>query len=622
DLMTPAAEDPQTAIVRLVVRLRAAHPAARDELVRQLLPLLASGRVPIAVRYGAAARALEALPDTSQAIRGVVKALTGRIPLSRGLVRLRHLQNLTEKSDALDTLIERRERKVKMSCPRCAVTLPRAGMAKHLWHEHGLMLVRGKTRSPARLAESLRRAFATSGDPAILDQAQHLAGERALGAIAAGVSNREEAAPLLADARARGVGLCPGCFAGVEPRVRELPPPLALAEGRVAGDGFVATAPALAAPRVRATLVAGLVLLAFALVVPVVAAFALSGVAYALGRVLFRPRHTPDDLALDAAWRKLAPRLIDRRDAGRFLVRLCITSAGRGDPFERANALNALVARARANPKELQLLAVALALKVDDGGRFGRDVAAGFAELIGPAFRGDRPAAFAEHALGLYFRAERDPGELARLRVLLLAEAFAAELAPRELLDLCEVAPNAARAIRLSPNHVALLYGLWASRASKNWKSVGPARTVFDLAASAPTTAARLLAREPGLALACDTDREVAGEFGPVLVSLSGVSLGGRLVADPATEVRLTDRSRRLVWGPHELWLGRGFPAELPDELRAWLVFRAEVLAGYPAQFLRADAPTVRLLKGFARRCPGCGVRCVPVAGAVSRALG
>ncbi len=619
--MTPS-EDPRAVLVQLVVRLRAAAPADRVGVVRQLLPLLANPGVPLAVRFAAAARALDALPDTPHAIRGVVRALTARASPARSLARLRHLQRLTEKSDSLDALVIARERKVKMSCPRCDARLSRPEMVKHLWHEHGLALVKGKTRTRARMVEAVRREHASTGEPALIDRAVAIDRERAVGPWAAETATEEEAVPLCLSARERGVSLCPACFADVPPQVPELTAVLAVANGRLAGDGFVAKAPVLSPPRVRATLAAVGMLIAFVLVVPVWLALMLSIVTYALTRVFLAPKDTPNDRAIDAAWKNLARSLTDRRDAARFLTRLCVTSIGRGDPFERANALNAVIARARASPAERQLLAVALALQMDDSGRFGRDRAAGVAELVGPAFRGEQPAEFAEFVLAVYLRVPREAAEIARLRALLLTEAFTAELTPREVLDLCDVAPAIAQAVRLSPSHVALMYGVWVNRRVRNWENVGEARTVFEFATAAPTTAGRLLSHEPGLLLVCTTHPDAEAELGPVLVCAGGVSVGGVQTADPAADVRLEANGRTLVFGKHPLRVSGRLPETFPAELKAWLRFRAEVLVGYPAAFLRADAPhTTRLLKPFVARCAACGTECLPVIGEVARPL-
>ncbi|MBP3955916.1 hypothetical protein J8F10_11530 [Gemmata sp. G18] len=612
-------DDPRAVLVRLVVRLRAAAPADREQVVSQLLPLLANPRVPLAVRFAAAGRALDAVPDTPRGVRGVVRALTGRISASRGLARLRHLQRLTERSDALDAVIARRERKVKMSCPRCDARLPRPEMAKHLWHEHGLMLVRKKTRSRARAVGAIRRAHAATGDPALIDRAIAIDGERAVRFLAAETATEDETAPLRAAARERGVGLCPSCFTEVVPRASLLPPALALADGRLAGDGFVARGLRVSPARARATLAAASAMIVFTLLVPFWLALVLSGVAYALTRAILGTKTTPDDRAIDAGWRKLARALADR-DSARLLTRLCLTSVGLGDPFERASVLNAVVARARANPAERQLLAVALALQMDDSGRFGRDRAAGVAELIAPVFRGDQSADFAEFVLAAYLRVPRDPAERARLRVLVLLAAFRAGLTARDVLDLCDVAPHVATTVQISPNYVAMMYGMWVNRAKRPWERVGKARTVFDAVTASPTTTGKLLAHEPGLMLVCETDPDAEAELGPVLVALGGVAVGGVLATDPEGNVRLESNGRVLVFGAHALRVSGRLSETFAEELEAWLRFRAEVLAGYPAAFLDSEAAhTSRLLAPFVAQCETCGTKCLPVIGAVSR---
>ena len=232
--MSPS-DDPRAVLAQLVVRLRAAPEAERPAVVVELLPLLTNARVPLAVRLAAAGRALDALPDTPSAVRGVVRAITTGLPLARALHRLRHLQHLTEKATALDALVAQRERKVKMACPRCGMRLPRAEMAKHLWHEHGLALVRGKTRTRARAVAAIRREYAAIGDPALFDRAAEVGGEPAVRVWAAETASKEEAFPVCAAARDRGASVCPACFADVPPAVPELPPVLAVANGRPRG---------------------------------------------------------------------------------------------------------------------------------------------------------------------------------------------------------------------------------------------------------------------------------------------------------------------------------------------------------------------------------------------------
>src|SRR4051794_12744179 len=106
--MTPS-DDPRAAIAQLVVRLRAATEADRPAVVARLLPLLSNARVPLAVRFAAAARAIDALPDTPKAVRAVVRAITAGLSPARALHRLRHLQHLTEQGQALDAIVDARE---------------------------------------------------------------------------------------------------------------------------------------------------------------------------------------------------------------------------------------------------------------------------------------------------------------------------------------------------------------------------------------------------------------------------------------------------------------------------------------------------------------------------------
>ncbi|QJW93572.1 hypothetical protein [Frigoriglobus tundricola] len=617
-------DDPLEALAQLVVRLRAAAAAERAAVVDRLLPLLGNARIPIGLRLAATARAVDALPDTARTVRPIVRAITAGLSPVRAIERLRHLQHLTERGHALDALVAVRERKVKMGCPRCGVRLARADMAKHLWHQHGLALVDGKTRGRPGAIKALHREYAATGDPALIDRAVDVGGEAAVRKWAAETASDEEALPLCAAARDRGVSLCPVCFADVPLVVPALPPVLAVAHSRLAGDGLVATAPGAFPPRVAATVVAAAVLFTVTVFAHVALGFVFAILAYFVTLVARIVRGPMDTGAVDAAWRKLAPRSADQRDAARFLTRLCRTSVGRGDAMERANVLQRVIARAQDNPAEQQLLAAALALQMDDAGRLGRDRAAGIADLVAPVFRGEQPAAFAEYVLATYLSGPHDAGERVRLRVLLYRAAFDAGLAPRAVIDLCAAAEHVAEAMQFPPPHVAQLFGVWTDgRKARPWAQVGDAQTVFDLAAGAPATAARLLVNAPGLLLVCGTPPEIERELGPVLVTTTGVSLGGAVTLDPDADVSVTEDDRALIFGKHRFRLDRGVPEGFLAELKAWLQFRAEVLARYPEQYLSAGGRSpARLIAPFVARCSACGAACVPVVGAVARPHG
>jgi|SRR5579883_63353 len=617
--------DPRELLAQCIIRLRTVTESERPAVVAELVPLLGNPRIPVIVRLATAGRAIDALPDKSRAIRPVVRAITAGLSPARALHRLWHLQHLTEKATALDRIVARRERRVKMGCPRCGVRLPRAEMAKHLWHEHDLTLVRGKTRSRRLAVEAIRREYTALEDPAFFDQAAVLGGETAMRAWVAETATEEESLPLCTSASERGVGLCPVCFSDVRPRVVELPSPLAVAYGRLAGDGHVAIASRSLPPRLIATLTSVFVLFVCAAFgrVGLGVAFALvTYLATLVARDWLSPMRSRDDDAINAAWRKLASWLTDRGDAARFLTRLCLTSIDRGDPMERVNALNRVIARARDNPAERQLLAVALTLQMDDSGRLGRDRAAAIADLVAMAFREEQPADFAECVLAAYFSVPREESERERLRILLHAAAFAAEFTPTDVISLCNAAPHIASAMRLPPHHLAMLYGVWMHRSTRPWAKVGTAQTVFDLATTSRTTAGKVLDREPGLLLVCDSPPEVEAELGPVLIAVGGVSVGNATVLDPMADVLVDAEGQKLIFGKHTLRVSEPVPLEFADELKAWLRFRTDELGAYPTRYLREEErATARVLRPFVVRCSTCGKECTPVVGAIAQPL-
>src|SRR5262249_59602430 len=205
------------------------RPPLPEALSARFVPSRSDRTIPAPVRVVAAARLLRDLPDKADAVRGVVKSITVGLSPLRALERLRHLQHQVEKGRVLDVLIERREQRVKMDCPRCGVRLPRVEMVKHLWHAHRLFLDRGKVRDPDRLAEDRRAEFAATGDPSALDWAVLLARPGGAGTLRAwgATSNppAEDTAPLRAAAQDRHPRLCPRCLAPVPPPVPPPPPP-------------------------------------------------------------------------------------------------------------------------------------------------------------------------------------------------------------------------------------------------------------------------------------------------------------------------------------------------------------------------------------------------------------
>lgn len=614
--------------------------------------MLADAGIPVPIRVGAAARVLQFVHDRPGPVRRIIRPLIAGLTPSRALDRLRQVQNQIETCEALDALIDERERRVKLVCPRCRERLPRIEMVKHLWHHHGLTLERGKTRDATRVIEELQARHAATGNAETLDSVTALAGTEGVRRwIAAGEPAAEEVAPLLTAAAERDTGVCPVCYAELPEAVPPLPAPLVLINGRLAGDGYVIevgsgawfrtlriTTPAsglavgrrLLTPRGAATLLASLVLLvALALLK---GWLSLGGIAVALLVYLvvryFGRFDNDDDRAVNAAWMRLAPGLSEKARAARFLTRLVLASRGVGDPGQRVRVLSSMVARAAAkaaaSDAELQLLAAAAVLQVEDESGFGRDVVSGIASLAASGFNGQQPAYFAEFVVAAYLTHERELGNLARLRVLLLSAAFEAGLVPRDLLTLWAGAPNLKHAMAFEPAHrLAMLFGLWRTRTRRAWEAVAAADTVFDLAHTSPPTAARLLGRFPDLLLIHWPQAPVDELVGPVLVCSRGVAVGGHFVADPDANVRFVDEGHTLLYGWHRLELARKVPPEFLGVIRGLLRFRAERLLPFIDGYLAPGSGDVsrRLLVPFCRRCPNCGTLSAVTCGALGRTV-
>ena len=636
-----------------------------DSVLAQLKPMLADRKVPFSVRVLAAARALKSVPDSPDAVLRIARPLTlGLSPLRR-LERLRQLQHQVDRSRALDVLIERRELRVKMDCPRCGQRFTREAMVRHLWHEHGLFLERGKIRSPQRTVEELQAEHAATHDTTVLDRTSLLADASALRAwVAASEPPTEDVEPLLSSGEEHRSGLCPGCFAEVPVAVPALPPPLALSAARISGDGYTvevggadwfrtltATAPnrvlqsgpdgsrALGTRGIATFTSAMLLLLAFAVVVfgskawaapPVVARFVLIAVlGYGLVWLVRRPPLKPRERLVDAAWHILARKMVNGNHTSMWLTRLCRASLGHGNPNSRAGVLQETIERAKAGNTEadLQLLAAASVLQVDDGTRHGRDRIAGVAAMVALGFRGEQPIAFAEYVVECFLKAAVEPSDRARFRVLLLAGAFEAGLKPRDLIDLWSVAPNLRQAMLVEPLHrLGLLQGVWAMRAARKWERIASADSVFDLCRIAPNISGRILTDFPDLLLYHRPDPDTEAQLGPVLVCARGVIVGGRMLADPDTEVRIEKASRfgagfELIFGPHRLALDRKPTGDFADTIREWLRFRAWALLPLLDNYLSPGSPEVsaRILKPFERRCSKCGTVSAIAVGKVGR---
>jgi hypothetical protein len=472
--------------------------------------------------------------------------------------------------------------------------------------------------------------------------------------------------PLLTEAAEHRAGLCPGCFAERPPAVPALPPPLALSPGRIAGDGYsveiggadwfrtlTVSSPSRVlqsgpdgrralGTRGIATVVAALLLLFAGFVIllgshewaapPVAARFLLvAAMGYGLVWFVRKPPPNPTERAVDAAWTVLARKLIKGNHTSTWLTRLCRTSLGRGDPIARAGVLHDLLERARSSDadEDLELLAAASVLQIDDLGRHGRDRIAGIASQAALGFRGDEPIEYAEFVAECFLNSDFavEPGDLARLRVLLLAAAFEANLKPRDLLDLWAVAPNLKQAMGVEPVHrLALLQGVWTMRPARRWERIAPADCVFDLCRLAPNISGRVLNDYPDLLLYHRPDPDTEAQVGPILICTRGIAIGGQMVSDPDAEVKIVEARSggwELLFGSHRLLLERKPVGDLADVIREWLRFRSWALLPLLDNYLAPGLPEVsaRVLRPFERRCSRCGTVSAIVVGKVGKPM-
>lgn len=627
--------------VEWLARLRVRAPAAVLEAVP---PLLHDPTLPDDLRVRAAARALRSSRSPKDYLTRLAPALTAGVTPLAALARLRAVQGRLRRSRALDLLIARRERRLRLACPHCPARLRLPELARHLYEAHGLVIDRGRARRPDRLAKELRKRYATGRDTTLLDLAAQLSEPDALRAWAArSGAATADVAPLAAAAGGRGNGLCPRCLSELPASVEPLPTSLVLAGGRLTGDGHTVevrgpdglrtctiTTPTgllrsgldgrrAVGPRALGVLLAAVILLAgIVLRVPFTGTFLVALVVYSAVRLLRAPLPQAAERAVDRAWTGLVPRLSASVDADRFVIRLCRASTGRGDAEARAGVLRAVVSSERTTA----LSAAARFLQLDDAGRLGVDRVAGVGDLIATGFRSDEKLAFAEQVAELLLALHPGREDIARLRILVLDAAFAAGYTPRGLADLWAACPRLRELAAVeSLSRLGLQHVVWALREERPWDALVPAGTVFELARVAPTLSGRVLDQHPDLLLFHRTPPAVDEALGWVLVTARGVVVGGMVVADPDAEVRIDGGrligSATLVFGTHRLPLPRRPPAELVTTLRRLLRVRTELLLPRLDAALAAS-PSPQQLGELARRCR-CGAPVLVAAGRVGR---
>ncbi len=540
-----------------------------ESVLGRLPPVLADANIPIDLRVRAAARAIRSSSNSRDALRRIAAAVTSGLSPLAALTRLRAVQARMRRSKALDALIERRERRLRVSCPRCQARLGLAAMARHLYEAHGLILDRSRARRPEKLAKALRKRYAAARDTTLLDEAATLSAPAALRAWAARTRPPgTDLGPLLDVAAARGCGLCPRCLAELTPSIEQLPPPLGLSGGRLSGDGYVVDVRGpdgfrtcsiigpsgvlrsgldgrrAVGPRAAGLVASGAAIaVAAALHLSVGVALGVAGVSYIAARLLRGPLPAADRRAIDRAWSDLIPRLPRGPSRDRFVTRLCQASVGEGDPDERAASLTD-IGKPPTNP---YARAAARYLQTSDAVRLGIDRVGALGRLLSVGIGGDEGVAFAEYVADLFLNHRPAPADAARLRVLALEGAFAAGLTPRALADVWAACPRLGDLMGGLPlSRLGLQFGVWAFASDPPWASVGGTGTVFELARVAPTLAGRVMLEHPDLLL-FHRPPGVDDPLDWVLVCARGVVVNRKLLADTDAEGRLGSTTRRLL---------------------------------------------------------------------------
>ena len=613
--------------------------------------------MPVAGRLAVAGRLLDALPDTPAAVRPVVASLTAGLPPRRAADRIRQLQRFTEGCATLDAVAAAADAG-PVRCPACRAKRTHRTLARHLWHRHGLLLLDGRAVEPRLVLDPVVTA-AAGGDPAAVDRAfadtaafyPAATAPQVLQAVAArGAADPAAVDRLVSLAAAAGCGLCPLCLTAVPDPVAAVPPPADWAAGRVAADGFavtvrdgpggrvetvsvphgpdVVTTPPGAGrpPRLVASVVALAVVAVGGLAAAVVprpaanplvvglAGAALGWAAYAVARSVAKRPPDADQEALAAAWDALVPGVGRSPAALRFLARVCRLSIGVGDPDARAGRVAALVESAAVladkSPAHTLLFASAAVLQAADGAARGRERVAAYLAVFAGVWRGETSLGYADAAAELVLaEGLLPPGGAARLGVLVVAQAFAAGLAPADLRLVGRFAPRLGALLDPAGGEtLARLYVVYRRPPG------GTSTTVFDLAAADPDAARVRLAAQPGLLL--DLRIPGAEAFGPVGLTDAGLTVGGSTVGDPdaVLDVRPGDGVTRLHVGSARLLTRKPVGPGVAAALQKWVTYYATMpppAAGPP------HPRAVALLRRLAVACPLCGGVAVHRAGRV-----
>jgi hypothetical protein len=651
--------------LEVAARLPAPLPA---EHIPTLVDLVENPRFPTRLRITVAAQVMRSVPGSSLFVERMIDALRRKVSPRRALNRMRRLAGLVPPPEPLSRALAELDPRVTAPCPRCGARLESDELVKHLWERHQLLLESGRVREPWDVIGQWVSDFTRTNKEDYLDRAIELAQaldptdglSRVHRLLLLGGSDDEEAHALLrAEAAEKNATLCPHCYALVPLPTRPTPTPVIVASGRVDGGGyrvelsdrymlnllradtpegpaFLGPEPGQALTRRGAVLLflVPLVLAAGALaVVPPVLdvgpAASVSGillvalVAY-LGVRAARAHDRPSAArAVDHAWTILVPRLLQRparRADAAFLAGLAVASRGRGDLEAREEQVEKAITYLRRDPIGVPYVTPLSALTIADMGEEADDLPVIAAE-IGASLDGALPL---DHAESLVREVRGDPADRTRrvrLRVLMLARAFAAGLEAEDLRMIGQVCPALGAAYASEDRDgLARLRLLWLYRPRRLWQRIGSATAVFDLARY-PKLAENYLKQRPDLLLF----QASGGTDGaaPILVCEEGVVYRESVITGPNPVIGV--KARSLVrGGGYEMTIDdrvykfRDDPTLLVRRLKAWSLFLFKEFLPRARLLTRRHSPQGdRLLLQKVTACPECRKTFLELAGEI-----
>lgn len=640
--------------LEIAVRLSPPLPA---EHLPALADLVEDTRRPTRLRILAAAQVIRSVPADSPLIERVVDGLRRRVSAGKALARLRRLAALVPPPELLVRAVTGLTPGDTATCPRCGARLEADSLVKHLWERHRLLLESGQVREPWDVIGEWLADHARTGRADFLDRAVELAQtldptggiSRIHRLLLAGGSDDEEAQALLrAEAAEKNASLCPRCYALVALPTRAAPAPVLVASGRVDGGGyrveledrymfnvlrvdtpdgavFSGPEPGRALTRRGAVLLflvpLTLAAVAFAVmprvlgfppILPVGGLLIAAFMAYVGVLAAWAEADDPADRAIDHAWTSLVPRLAQgpvRAAEAAFVAGLAVASRGRGDPDQREDPLAGIGARHRRDPVGIRYVTPLSVLRITDRPDDSDDLPA-IADEVGASFDGALPL---DHAESLVHELRGDPLDRTRrvrLRVLMLARAFAAGLEAEDLRMIGQVCPALGAAYASEDRDgLARLRLLWLYRPRRLWQRIGSATAVFDLARY-PKLAENYLRERPDLLLFQATGG--ADGAAPILVCEEGVVYRETVIAtaDPVLRVR----ARSLVRGggyeltvEDQVYRFREDPTLLARRLKGWAQFLFREFLPRARLLTRRRSPHGdRLLSQKVIVCPEC----------------